>query len=115
MPPGPSKRQQQVAAARWWAWIADELRTEIERLHRRRAPLRMRLLQKMLAAARDHDAAALATVGQQYVRRTRVLPPGIYAICPGPGTTVYLPGNRLEPSQRVASLALGVVHAQVYR
>jgi hypothetical protein len=116
MPPGPSKRQQQAAAARWWAWIADELRAATARFHRRRAPsLRTRLLRRMLAAARAHDAAALAAVGQEYVRRTRVLPPGVYAICPGPGKTVYLPGDRLEPGRRVASLDLGLVHAQVYR
>jgi hypothetical protein len=116
MPPGPSKRQQQVAATRWWAWIADELQAEMARFARRRPPsLRMRLLQRMLAAARARDAPVLTAVGQEYVRRTRILPPGIYALCPGPGKTVYLPGDRLEPGRRVASLHLGVVHAQVYR
>ena len=116
MPPGPSKRQQQAAAARWWTWIADELQAEMARFHRRRAlSLRRRLLQQMLAAARAHDAAVLAAIGQEYVRRTRVLPPGIYALCPGPGETVYLPGDRLEPGRRVASLDMGLVHPQVYR
>jgi hypothetical protein len=116
MPPGPSKRQKELAHARRWGWIAEKIAAELGEVERRRpASFRVALLQRMLAAARDEDAPGLTEAAREYVQRTRVLPPGVYATCPAPGKTVYLDGERLESGRRVASLSLAAIHAQVYR
>jgi hypothetical protein len=116
MPPGPSKRQQETARAQRWAWIADKIAAELEAVEQvRPTSFRVPLLRRMLAAASLADESSLTEAARGYVRRTRVLPPGVYALCPAPGKTVYLDGERLEPGRRVASLSLAAVHAQVYR
>lgn len=116
MPPGPSKRQRQTAHTRRWAWIAGKIAAELEDvLQTRPTSFRLPLLRRMLEAAKDADEASLTEAAREYIRRARVLPPGVYATCPAPGTTLYLDGQRLDPGRRVASLSLAAVHAQVYR
>jgi hypothetical protein len=116
MPPGPSKRQKESAHAQRWAWIADKIAAALEEIERRRpTSFRVALLRLMLTAAGDADECSLTEAAREYVQRTRVLPPGVYAMCPAPGKTVYLDGERLESGRRVASLSLAPIHAQVYR
>lgn len=109
------KRERDAMEAGRWAHIAEKLVRELTRYERRAAGPRVSLLRLLHAAALGRDGETMVTVGAEYVRRFRVPPPGVYALAYGPGRTLYLDGERLEPRVRVAGLRLGVVHAQIYR
>ncbi|MFO0887676.1 MAG: hypothetical protein U0790_00870 [Isosphaeraceae bacterium] len=116
MPPWLTAQQKEAAEARRWALIVDKIAAELKALERSRpSSFRVALLRQMLEAVADADWDSLAASATEYVRRTRVLPPGVYATCSPPGRTFYLDGERLEPGRRVASLTLAPIHDQVYR
>lgn len=116
MPPGPSAKQKVESERRRWEWIGQSIATELSRFARGHpASVRVGLLKRMLGAVGARDGVALIDAGTEYVKRFRVLPPGLYGFHPGPGRTLYFDGDRLDPGALVKQLSLGVVHPQIYR
>jgi hypothetical protein len=58
---------------------------------------RRAILEEMADAARREDEGALAESGSRYLRLTRTVPPGCYAVCPSRQPSHHLAG---EPVSR---------------
>ena len=110
-----AKQKQQNHASRWH-FINTQIAAELERFRRRYPRSRqLPLLRALLRAAQQEDERRMIQVGMRYVRLTRVIPPGCYALTHGPDATVYLNGQRVRGGLREEAFALGVWHPQVYR
>jgi hypothetical protein len=108
-----TRAQRAAREAARWEGIAHQVAGQLQRFRRHPHSRRVALLRALSRAARRRQPAALLRAGAAYLRLTRVIPPGCYALGRAPGPTVYLDGERVRG--RLARVALGVWHPQVYR
>jgi hypothetical protein len=111
-----TRKQQEANEESRWAFIRSALADELRRF-RTRYPRsrRVPVLKALLAAAARGDAGALLRAAERYVRLTRVIPPGCWALRSEGAQTVYLDGERGRGRLRDGELVLQVWHPQVYR
>jgi hypothetical protein len=79
-----------------WAAVRNMIEPELVRYRTRFPHSRRRaILEEMATAALREDEAALADAGLRYLRLTRTVPPGCYALCRTRRQSHYLAGERV--------------------
>ncbi len=110
-----SRKQVNNANARW-RWIRTMIQDELDRVQGRYPKsYRIDYLKQLLAAAKGRDEVKMIELAPVYARRSRRIPPGIYAMGQDGSNLLLLPGDRLPAGTKISHLTFGVIHAQIYR